>query len=66
MEIYRERILQGVEKVKTILAAHPVTFGLLVMTSGIKANELMLILGWMMHDDLIAFTDPEYDRSEKI
>ena len=54
------------EKVKTIFAAHPVTFGLLVMISGIKANELILILGWMMHDDLIAFTDPEYDRNEKI
>lgn len=62
METYRERIQQGVEKVKIILAAHPVTFGELIMTTGMKANELMLVLGWLMRDDLIAFVDPENEQ----
>lgn len=65
METYRERIQQGVEKVKTILASHPMTFGQLVMSSGIKANELMLVLGWLMRDDLIAFADPEYESKRE-
>lgn len=59
MITYRDRIQQGVEKVKFILQTHPMTFGQLIASSGIKANELMLALGWLIRDDLIAFVDPE-------